>query len=119
MSIQRCCPPAEIPARDFEEAAAVLKAIADPYRLAVLATLDGVAEACVCDFTDAFPLNQPTVSHHLKLLRDADLVTAERRGTWVYYALAPTARARISAALGSAFPESENVPGDEPACCAS
>ncbi len=49
-------------------------------------------EVCVCDFTEALPLEQPTVSHHLKILREAGLVTCERRGTWVYYRLAAGAR---------------------------
>jgi ArsR family transcriptional regulator len=60
-------------------------------------------EVCVCDFTDALPLNQPTVSHHLRILREAGLVTYERRGTWVYYQLAPDAIDRIQAAIGSVF----------------
>ncbi len=62
-------------------------------------------EVCVCDFTSALPLNQPTVSHHLKILRDAGLVACERRGTWVYYRLAADARTRIDAALHALIPE--------------
>ena len=50
--------------------------------LATLAASDH--EVCVCDFTDALPLNQPTVSHHLRILREASLITCERSGTWVY-----------------------------------
>ena len=73
--------------------------MADPQRLRMLATLARAEdEVCVCDFTDALPLNQPTVSHHLRVLREADLVTCERRGTWVYYRLAPNATARVKAA---------------------
>jgi ArsR family transcriptional regulator len=83
--MQRCCPPAEIVEHDFEPEACLLKAIADPYRLTMLATLAAAKDdVCVCDFTDALPLNQPTVSHHLRILREAELVTSERRGTWVY-----------------------------------
>ena len=89
MSIQRCCPPADVPDLDLSEQAAVFKALGDPYRLLMIATLARAADdVCVCDFTAALPLEQPTVSHHLKLLRDAGLVTSERRGTWVYYRLA-------------------------------
>lgn len=92
--------------QSLEPAATLLKAIADPYRLTILATLaaspDGV---CVCEFTEALPLNQPTVSHHLRILREAELVTCERRGTWVYYNLAPDARARINDALAFVFPQ--------------
>ena len=106
MSIQRCCAPAHVVRTEFHEQAALLKAVADPYRLTMLATLAAASdEVCVCDFTGALPLNQPTVSHHLKILRDAGLVTCERRGTWVYYRLAAGARERIDAALRSAIPE--------------
>lgn len=102
--MQRCCPPARVTAKDFEPEAALLKAIADPYRLRMLATLARRSQhVCVCDFTDALPLNQPTVSHHLGILREADLVTSERRGTWVYYRLAPDALRRIEAAIGTIF----------------
>lgn len=100
MSIQRCCPPAQVVAESFADEAALLKAIADPYRLRILATLARTPdETCVCDFTDALPLNQPTVSHHLRILREAALVTCERRGTWVYYRIAPDAAARIESAI--------------------
>lgn len=60
---------------------------------------------CVCDFTAGLPLNQPTVSHHLKVLRDVNLVRSERRGTWVYYRLAPDARERIDRSLRAVLPE--------------
>ncbi len=102
--MQRCCPPAQVASGDFEQASALLKAIADPYRLTMLATLAAATdEACVCDFTDALPLNQPTVSHHLRILREAALVTSERRGTWVYYRLAAGAQERLNLALSSIF----------------
>ena len=67
--------------------------------LATLARSRG--EVCVCEFTDALPLNQPTVSHHLRVLREAGLVTGERRGTWVYYQLAPGALARIQISIAN------------------
>lgn len=102
--MQRCCPPAKIVKRDLEPAAALLKAIADPYRLIMLATLAANdRDVCVCDFTDALPLNQPTVSHHLRILREAGLVTCERRGTWVYYQLAAGAFERLSNSLALVF----------------
>jgi ArsR family transcriptional regulator len=104
MSIQRCCPAAQIATNDFEPQAALLKAIADPYRLTMLSTLAAAEdEVCVCDFTDALPLNQPTVSHHLRILREAGLVTCERRGTWVYYRIAADARKRLSDSLANVF----------------
>lgn len=93
-------------ATDRSAEAAVFKALGDPHRLAILATLARADdEYCVCDFTAALPLNQPTVSHHLKLLRTAGLVTCERRGTWVYYRLAPAARRGIDDALAAVLPQ--------------
>jgi ArsR family transcriptional regulator len=104
--MQRCCPPADVDTTDRAAAADLFKALGDPHRLAMLATLARAGdEVCVCDFTSALPLNQPTVSHHLRVLRDAELVTCERRGTWVYYRLAVDARARLASALGSLLPE--------------
>ncbi len=104
MPIQRCYPPAAVAQGNFAPAAALLKAFADPYRLRMLATLASTRdEVCVCDFTRALPLNQPTVSHHLRILREAELVTYERRGTWVYYRIAPAAHSRIVDALASVF----------------
>ena len=80
-----------------EQAAAklsrVFKALADPVRLRLLSLIashDG-GEACVCDLTAPFDVSQPTISHHLKVLRDADLVVSERRATWVYYRVQPEA----------------------------
>lgn len=106
MSMQRCCPPATVDATDRTADSALLKAVADPHRLTMLATLARAEdEVCVCDFTGALPLEQPTVSHHLKLLREAGLVTCERRGTWVYYRLAGNARDRLDATLHSIIPQ--------------
>jgi ArsR family transcriptional regulator len=102
--MQRCCPPARVSVKSFEREAALFKAIADVYRMRILATLARTSgEVCVCDFTDALPLNQPTVSHHLRILREAELVSCERRGTWVYYQLAPGALERIENAVGAVF----------------
>jgi ArsR family transcriptional regulator, arsenate/arsenite/antimonite-responsive transcriptional repressor len=104
MSMQRCCPPAEVASGSFVEQAALFKAISDPYRLSMLATLARAPqEVCVCDFTETLPLNQPTVSHHLRVLREAGLVTCERRGTWVYYRLAADALDRIENATADVF----------------
>src|ERR1700736_977468 len=106
MSMQRCCPPAKVDQTERSDDAALFKALADPNRLAILATLARACdEVCVCDFTGALPLEQPTVSHHLRILRDAGLVTCERRGTWVYYRLAAGARDRIDAATNSVIPQ--------------
>jgi ArsR family transcriptional regulator, arsenate/arsenite/antimonite-responsive transcriptional repressor len=104
MSMQRCCPPAEVIEADFEPTAALIKAIADPYRLTMLATLAAADDdVCVCDFTDGLPLEQPTVSHHLRILREAGLVTCARRGTWVHYRLASDARKRLADSVSLIF----------------
>jgi ArsR family transcriptional regulator, arsenate/arsenite/antimonite-responsive transcriptional repressor len=73
--------------------AATLKALADPVRLRLFSAIASRAngEACVCDISDGLDVKQPTVSHHLKVLRDAGLLTSERRASWVYYAVAPEA----------------------------
>ena len=82
--------------------ALLFKALADEARLRILATLARArSEVCVCDFTAGLDVNQSTVSHHLKILKDAGLVTSIRRGTWGYYSLAPEARPRLSAALSA------------------
>ena len=102
--MQRCCPLARVTTRNFEREAVLLKALADVYRLRIVATLARASDpVCVCDFTEALPLNQPTVSHHLRILRDAEVVKCERRGTWVYYQLAPDALRRVETAIGAIF----------------
>lgn len=103
--MQRCSPPADLPSDDFSAEAALLKALSDPHRLSILATLARAGdEVCVCDFTAGLPLNQPTVSHHLRLLREAGLISGERRGTWVYYRLQPDAARRVTDAVASVLP---------------
>ncbi len=89
----------------LDDEAALFKALADPARLAILATLArNDHEVCVCDFTSGLDLNQSTVSHHLKILKDAGLVSSVRRGTWGYYSLAPDARTRLERALTLVLP---------------
>ncbi|MGH7728991.1 MAG: ArsR/SmtB family transcription factor [Vulcanimicrobiaceae bacterium] len=105
MSMQRCCPQAQVYGLDRSGEAPLFRALADPARVAILATLARAEhEVCVCDFTAGLDLNQSTVSHHLKLLKDVGLITSVRRGTWGYYSLAPDARARLEAALASVLP---------------
>jgi len=104
--MQRCCPEAELFERDLTDEAAVFKALGDPVRVVILATLARAEhEVCVCDFTSGFDLNQSTISHHLKILKDVGLVTSVRRGTWGYYSLAAGARHRLDEALGLVFPK--------------
>jgi ArsR family transcriptional regulator len=81
--------------------AALFKAIGDPVRLRLLSLIashEG-GEACVCELTAAFELTGPTISHHLKVLREAGIITSERRGTWVYYRLVPAVLDRMGALL--------------------
>ncbi|QKW07904.1 helix-turn-helix transcriptional regulator [Streptomyces sp. NA04227] len=86
---------------DAAELARMFKALSDPVRLRLLSLIashEG-GEACVCDLTGPFDVSQPTISHHLKVLREAGVVGSERRGTWVYYRVVPGALARLSALL--------------------
>ena len=78
------------------------KALGDPTRLAIIGQLAGADEVCVCHLVPDAGLSQPTISHHLRLLRDAGLVTSERRGTWAYYRLVPGALAELAGALAFA-----------------
>lgn len=84
--------------------AKIFKALGDPVRLRLLSMIASRAggEVCVCELTPAFDLSQPTISHHLKLLRQAGLIDCERRGTWVYYWVLSGALDRLSAFLGTA-----------------
>ncbi|WP_327350980.1 ArsR/SmtB family transcription factor [Streptomyces sp. NBC_01304] len=83
------------------ELAKVFKALGDPVRLRLLSMIASRAggEICVCDLTPAFDLSQPTISHHLKLLKQAGLIASERRGTWVYYRLLPETTDKLAAVL--------------------
>jgi ArsR family transcriptional regulator, arsenate/arsenite/antimonite-responsive transcriptional repressor len=98
-----CCAPltrAPLAVEDAERAAGMFKALGDPVRLRLfsnIASADG-GEACVCDIQDV-GVSQPTVSHHLKKLRDAGLLESDRRGTWVYYRVAPGVLAVMAALL--------------------
>ncbi|MFL5951490.1 MAG: ArsR/SmtB family transcription factor [Gaiellaceae bacterium] len=97
-----CCGPATEPlaVHERDQLAAQFKALADPTRIAIVNQLSAAGEVCVCNLTAAFELSQPTVSHHLKVLRDAGLVQATRRGTWAYYRLVPEAVEALRGALG-------------------
>jgi ArsR family transcriptional regulator len=96
-----CCGPGTEPLDpgESEALAARFKALADPTRVAIVNRL-AVAECCVCDLNAAFDLSQPTISHHLKVLRDAGLVESSRRGTWAYYRLVPDAVRALRQTLG-------------------
>jgi ArsR family transcriptional regulator, arsenate/arsenite/antimonite-responsive transcriptional repressor len=101
-----CCTPLlrePITARQAEDLARVLKALADPTRLrlvSMVAAHEG-SEACVCDLTEPLGLTQPTISHHLKVLVDAGILSRDKRGVWAYYALVPGAMDALSAVLST------------------
>ncbi len=108
-----CCPALLTTPLDESQAgelAKVFKALGDPVRLRLLSMIASRAggEVCVCDLTPAFDLSQPTISHHLKLLRQAGLIDCERRGTWVYYWLVPEMTDRLAAILTR--PAGESLP---------
>jgi ArsR family transcriptional regulator, arsenate/arsenite/antimonite-responsive transcriptional repressor len=94
-------PPPLLDADEAAALAAAFKAVGDPTRLRLLHLIaaHGGGEACVCDLTAAFDLAGPTISHHLKVLREAGLVTGDRRGTWIYYRVRPDALAALSRVL--------------------
>ncbi|HWC82049.1 MAG TPA: metalloregulator ArsR/SmtB family transcription factor [Pseudonocardiaceae bacterium] len=114
-----CCSPmlrAPLTERQSVELARIFKALGDPVRLRLLSLIASHAggEACVCDLTDAFDLTGPTISHHLKVLREAGAIEGERRGTWVYYRVRPDTLAQLSAFLvlpGDIAPASEAASG--------
>jgi ArsR family transcriptional regulator, arsenate/arsenite/antimonite-responsive transcriptional repressor len=101
---ETCCAPLlrePISASQASQLAGLLKALADPTRLRLVSMVaaheDG--EACVCDLTGPLGLTQPTISHHLKILVDAGILTRDKRGVWAYYALVPAALDALSAVL--------------------
>jgi ArsR family transcriptional regulator len=98
-----CCGPEAEPLSEPEREAiaARFKALADPTRVAIINCLSAADEVCVCNLTETFELSQPTISHHLKILREAGLVESSRRGTWAYYRLVPEAVAALRGALGA------------------
>jgi ArsR family transcriptional regulator len=99
-----CCAPLArepLTAPQAVELARAFKALGDPVRLRLLSLIASHAggEACVCDLSGVFDLTGPTISHHLKVLREAGLISGERRGTWVYYRVLPGALDRLSGVL--------------------
>jgi ArsR family transcriptional regulator, arsenate/arsenite/antimonite-responsive transcriptional repressor len=90
--------------RTTDPDARLLHAAADPTRLAILRQLAAAEGVCACDFTDCCDVAQPTVSHHLKVLRDAGWVRTERRASFVYYFLRPEAVQRFQVIAGEVTP---------------
>ncbi len=87
--------------KSIDPDARLLHGAADPTRLAILRQLAGAVEICACDFTACCDVAQPTVSHHLKVLRETGWVSSERRGTWVWYRLRQEAVDRFGRIAGS------------------
>jgi ArsR family transcriptional regulator len=106
VGVESCCPPLDerpLGAEEAERAAKMFKALGDPVRLrlfSAVASHEG-GEACVCDISDV-GVSQPTVSHHLKKLKEAGLLSSERRGTWVYYRVEPAVLAAMGQLLARA-----------------
>ncbi|HET9872741.1 MAG TPA: metalloregulator ArsR/SmtB family transcription factor [Propionibacteriaceae bacterium] len=90
--------------RDAETLSIALKAIADPTRLRLISLVAAHQdqEACVCELTEPVNLSQPTVSHHLKILVDAGILTRQQRGKWAYYRLVPATLADLSRLIAPA-----------------
>jgi ArsR family transcriptional regulator len=106
-TMDNCCTPlfaGVINDKDANEMAPVLAALADPVRLRVVSMLAAAPDgsACGCDLEDPLGLSQPTVSHHLKVLREAGLIEGERRGRWIHYRVVPERLAEIREALSPA-----------------
>src|SRR3954471_5013314 len=102
---ERCCDPVVYPDVEREQAielASIAKALGDPIRLQLVDVLRKHAgKVCVCELVPLFDVSQPTVSHHLKILRDAGIVGSERQGLWAYYYVLPGALDQLSAWLGT------------------
>ncbi|MCC6673208.1 MAG: winged helix-turn-helix transcriptional regulator [Planctomycetes bacterium] len=91
-----CAPGTHVRARNLRGYAGLFKALGDETRLEILGLLAAhESELCVCDVEGHFELSQPTISHHLRILRDAGFVDGEKRGTWTYYRLHPEALAAL------------------------
>jgi len=98
---QLCCGPdvPALPRAEAERVAGSFRALADPTRVAIVNRLAQADETCVCDLTAAFHLSQPTISHHLRVLREAGLVEATRRGTSAFYRVVPETLNALATAL--------------------
>jgi ArsR family transcriptional regulator, arsenate/arsenite/antimonite-responsive transcriptional repressor len=102
---QPCCVPGAppLPKRSAEALASRFKALADPARVAIVNQIAGAGEVCTCHLTGPLGLAQPTVSHHLRVLREAGLIeVARKRGTWTFYRVVPEAMEQLAFALGGA-----------------
>ena len=101
-----CCALATSAVTELDAAliAPMFKALGDPVRLRLASLIASQPEVCVCDLTGQFALGAPTISHHLRVLREAGLVHSERRGTWVYYSIRHEALAKLALLLSVTEP---------------
>src|SRR5215212_3026074 len=88
----------------------LLQALGHPTRLSIVRELTGTSEVCACDFTSCCDVQQPTVSHHLRILREAGVIEAERRGTSIYYRLLPSAAERLRVLAGELLGAPQVIP---------
>jgi len=105
-----CCQIREInerPAGERQEIVALFKALSDPTRFEIFRLIAAQSDSiCVCHITDRFVVSQPTISHHLKVLREAGLISVSRRGVWAYYAVDSQGLERLRSTVGDlALPE--------------
>ncbi|HEX7354122.1 MAG TPA: metalloregulator ArsR/SmtB family transcription factor [Mycobacteriales bacterium] len=104
--VAACCSPltgGEIGPESAQRLAGIFKALGDPTRVRLVSLIAATdsGEACICDLTDPVGLSQPTVSHHMRILADAGLVTREQRGRWAYYAVVDEALGALGSALAA------------------
>ena len=104
VNIEICRYDGAVPKRPTNPDILLLAALADPTRMEIMRELAAAPEVCACDFTDCCGVSQPTVSHHLKVLRDAGAVVSERRGSWVFYKIAPNLTERLAGIAQSLMP---------------
>jgi ArsR family transcriptional regulator, arsenate/arsenite/antimonite-responsive transcriptional repressor len=100
-----CCPPltdAPMSARESDELASILTALADPVRLRLLSIVAAEGETCSCNLEGPLGKSQPTISHHTRLLAEAGLIRGERRGKWTWWTLVPERLALVRRQLGGA-----------------
>ncbi len=104
---ETCCTPTNSPSinrEQAESAATLFAALAEPSRLSILNLLAASQEdVCVCDITESFKLGQPTISHHLRILKEAGLVTGDKRGKWVYYSVVKSKYMEVQTLLEQVF----------------
>lgn len=88
----------------------LLQALGHPTRLSIVRELTRGGEVCACDFTSCCDVSQPTISHHLRILKEAGVIEGERRGTWIWYRIVPSAADRLRALAGELLGQPQVIP---------